>query len=120
MAAPGRIATFALPSLRVRSSACARHRCTIVVDGVDVGGPGVLSVSASLHEIVRVACRENGKRATCTRGVREAASVQSLSGGRFDDKASGLPKGSYTLALVAVDRDGRRQASATTLSLHVS
>ncbi len=116
---PGHTSIFALPSLRARSAACARHRCTVVVAGVDAGGPGVLSVNASLHEIVRVPCREKGRRATCTRSVREAASVQPLSGGRFEVKAAGLPRGSYTLTLVAVDRDGRRQAPPTTLALHV-
>jgi hypothetical protein len=112
--------TIVLPSLHVDSHTCAKRRCTVVVTGIDQGGPGVATVRASLHELARVACRVKGHKSTCTRSVARATAVKPLSGERFQIAASGLPVGAYTLALTAVDHAGRLQARATTLSLRLS
>ena len=109
-----------LPSLHVLSHTCARHKCAVIVTGVEAGGPGVLTVDASLHELARVACRVGRRKTTCARTIRKPAAVTHLSGGRFQIAAYGLPIGSYTLALVAVDRAGHLQAHPTTVSLRVS
>jgi len=109
-----------LPRLHVLSRSCAHRRCTVVVAGLDTGGPGVQTVGASLHELARVSCRIHGKRSTCTRSIHKGTAVTNLSGGRFEITASGLPVGSYSLALVAVDRAGGLQTHATTLALRVA
>jgi hypothetical protein len=110
------------PRSSVSGRSCTRTACRIVVRVDDPGfSTGVASLKLTFTTRYRVSCLKKGKRTTCARTRRGTGSPIATDARTFVTRLRNLPSGSTTtVAIVATDKAGNRQAFATRTTLRTT
>jgi hypothetical protein len=106
----------ASPRISRLAARCASRRCTVSLRVTDPApSSGIRRVTGTVTW--KQACRRNGRRTTCTKTARVTG--RKGSGTTWTLRLPRLPRGTASVAVVAVDKSGRIGTSARKLTFRV-